>query len=643
MNTKDKNAYSRSGLAAQKRTIMTRLQAAKSKNINNENSIINPNANNLKKNLAPKPKSNTFKQNNNSNLISEKLQTITYKNTEIFKHTINNPTIHTKNDSNPIKVTQPTVIISNSRNSTISLKTNKKIPKENSRRNSLNNTESNIETKHNLKDNTNNEQTLTENITQTIQVNKKHENKKPLSTVVGGRVKKNKKNNTFLTNPVLKDTLKTLSSTSQQLTNPNINCHITTNFDDTSNQHNDSNLLYENETLCTENISINSKQDISDHEYVKSIQNLKILENDTKLLDIASQDYIENNIDTVNTCPSYSASTLVNEDGVKLINNECSHTKQIENPKINDSKNELNCNETKTSILVDMTEKNLEKIERAAFFQEFDADDFNDPIMVGEYTSDIISYLIQIEKKTMPDPQYMKIHSEFNWKTRQNLVEFLVNVHYDLVLLPETLFLSVNLIDRFLSRKSNISIKKLNLVALTATVISCKYEEYSTPVFQEMLTFLGKECQCTINDMARAERYMLNFIGYDMSYPCPLGFLRRLSKADNYNSKNRTIAKYLLEISLIDYRFNIQFPPSLIAASAMYLTRIISKSGGWTRELVYCSGYGEKELMDCTTLFFEYLSSPSIPSQLIYTKYSYSNSFHASIVCHEWARNYKAP
>lgn len=67
----------------------------------------------------------------------------------------------------------------------------------------------------------------------------------------------------------------------------------------------------------------------------------------------------------------------------------------------------------------------------------------------------------------------MKIQKDINEKMRGILVDWLVEVHLKFKLLPETLFHTVNIIDRYLE-KSNIHRSKLQLVGVSAMLISTK-------------------------------------------------------------------------------------------------------------------------------------------------------------------------
>lgn len=62
----------------------------------------------------------------------------------------------------------------------------------------------------------------------------------------------------------------------------------------------------------------------------------------------------------------------------------------------------------------------------------------------------------------------------------------LCQVHYKFDLMDETLFLTVNIIDRFLE-KEVVPRKKLQLVGVTAMLLACKYEEVSVPVVEDLV------------------------------------------------------------------------------------------------------------------------------------------------------------
>lgn len=61
-----------------------------------------------------------------------------------------------------------------------------------------------------------------------------------------------------------------------------------------------------------------------------------------------------------------------------------------------------------------------------------------------------------------------------------------MQVHYKFELMQETLYLTVNLIDRFLAVQPVVR-KKLQLVGITALLLACKYEEVAVPVVEDLI------------------------------------------------------------------------------------------------------------------------------------------------------------
>ena len=216
-----------------------------------------------------------------------------------------------------------------------------------------------------------------------------------------------------------------------------------------------------------------------------------------------------------------------------------------------------------------------ELIERG--IHDLDAEDIDDPLMVAEYVGEIFEYLKFLEEATLPNPEYMDHQDHLEWHLRGVLVDWLIEVHTRFHLLPETIFLAINIIDRFLSARV-VELEKLQLVGITAMFIAAKYEEVLSPHVQNFKHVADDGF--SEDEILKAERFVLAALNYDLSYPNPMNFLRRISKADNYDIQTRTLGKYLLEISLLDHNF-MGHTPSHIAAASMYLARLILERGEW--------------------------------------------------------------
>lgn len=179
----------------------------------------------------------------------------------------------------------------------------------------------------------------------------------------------------------------------------------------------------------------------------------------------------------------------------------------------------------------------------------------------------------------LPNPHYMENQAEIQWSMRSVLMDWIIQVHHRFSLLPETLFLCVNYIDRFLSFKV-VSLAKLQLVGATALFVAAKYEEINCPSVSEVVFMV--DGGYTVDEILKAERFMLSMLQFELGWPGPMSFLRRISKADEYDLDTRTLAKYFLEVAVMDERF-VSSPASYIAAGAHCLARMLLKKelGAW--------------------------------------------------------------
>jgi hypothetical protein len=209
-------------------------------------------------------------------------------------------------------------------------------------------------------------------------------------------------------------------------------------------------------------------------------------------------------------------------------------------------------------------------------------------------------------------------------------MDWLIQVHHRFALLPETLFLCVNYIDRFLSKKI-VSLGKLQLVGATAIFVAAKYEEINCPSVNEIVYMVDDGY--TADEILKAERFMLGMLEFELGWPGPMSFLRRISKADDYDLETRTLAKYFLEITIMDERF-VGVQPSFLAAGAHCISRQLLRKGDWVRAHFH--------LRICTTLTI----SLQTVAHIHYSGYTYAQ-LHALLVtlyecCLEPSRHHSA-
>lgn len=81
-----------------------------------------------------------------------------------------------------------------------------------------------------------------------------------------------------------------------------------------------------------------------------------------------------------------------------------------------------------------------------------DEDNADDPLHVTAYVKDIYEYYDKQEHRAVVGP-YMDDHKSIDAKMRSILVDWLITVHRKMKLAPETLYLTVNIIDQYLARR----------------------------------------------------------------------------------------------------------------------------------------------------------------------------------------------
>lgn len=99
----------------------------------------------------------------------------------------------------------------------------------------------------------------------------------------------------------------------------------------------------------------------------------------------------------------------------------------------------------------------------------------------------ILLLIMQNEGRASHD--YMDSQPEINERMRSILIDWLIQVHYKFELSLETLYLTINIIDRFLSLKA-ISRKELQLVGMASMLVASKYEEIWAPQVRRMLDLI---------------------------------------------------------------------------------------------------------------------------------------------------------
>lgn len=197
---------------------------------------------------------------------------------------------------------------------------------------------------------------------------------------------------------------------------------------------------------------------------------------------------------------------------------------------------------------------------------------------------------------------YMKgIQQEVTSNMRSILIDWLVEVQVRFKLIPETMQLTVNVLDRYLSIE-RIAKSKLQLVGIVAMLIASKYEEMETwpPEVRDFMWVADNAYSRA--EIISMEQKMLRVLDYSFGTPLPLHFLQRCIKASGADSQTQKLGEYILELSMVNYEL-ASIKPSLKAAAALNAANqiVAGKPTEWSAQLQHYSRYSADDFAEATT------------------------------------------
>jgi len=232
--------------------------------------------------------------------------------------------------------------------------------------------------------------------------------------------------------------------------------------------------------------------------------------------------------------------------------------------------------------------------------EDIDKDDVGNPQMLPEYVNEIYAYMRILEQKQAVRPGYLGADGSkvgpIKPRMRNFLVDWLIEVHQQFSLIQETLYLTVAVLDRFLQEEgATISTKQLQLVGVTAMLIAAKYEEMYPPEVDDFVYITDKAYKQS--EILQMEMRILKTLDFDLGRPLPINFLRRCSKAGLVDGDIHGLAKYVMELTLVDYKFAHVEPSRVSAASLALSMHLLDPAHPplrqvWTSTLAHYTAYG---------------------------------------------------
>jgi len=221
--------------------------------------------------------------------------------------------------------------------------------------------------------------------------------------------------------------------------------------------------------------------------------------------------------------------------------------------------------------------------------------------MATVYIKEIMKVLRGEEETYSISSDYMSQQTDINSRMRKILLDWLVEVHRKFQLLPQSFYLCVNLLDRYLS-KTQVHRSRLQLTGCACLWISCKYHEIYAPEIQDFVYISDKAF--TREDLVRTEVDVVEKLDFNLTVATPLSFAERFNKIGVHHLENEkekadvnNLCLYLIEHCLMDYELARESPSKISASCLAYAllgTRLLTN---WPDYLMRETKYELKSLI----------------------------------------------
>ncbi|CCH44860.1 G2/mitotic-specific cyclin-B2 [Wickerhamomyces ciferrii] len=213
-----------------------------------------------------------------------------------------------------------------------------------------------------------------------------------------------------------------------------------------------------------------------------------------------------------------------------------------------------------------------------------------------EYDQDITNYLSIIENNSIVNCSMIDLQPEIQWYMRPYLLDFIVEIHQSFRLHPQTLFLAINIIDKYCSKRVVFK-RHYQLVGCTSLWLAAKYEDkksrvptlkeltimcrnvYDQEMFVQMERHILSTLEWNLTHTSLEDCLQIslkNSLNFITSTPKKFTMNKFISSSDQYE-KITQLTRFFCEVSLYERNY-LQFPSSIIAITSHLLASNIMNS-----------------------------------------------------------------
>lgn len=213
---------------------------------------------------------------------------------------------------------------------------------------------------------------------------------------------------------------------------------------------------------------------------------------------------------------------------------------------------------------------------------------------------------------------------------RSILIDWLVEVHHKFKLFPSTLWLCVNILDRYLEKVS-IMRSKLQLVGVTALFIACKFEEIYPPEVRDCVYIT--DYAYDREEVLKMETTILVELNWEILVPTGYHFLTRYLNCIRCSERTKNVAFYYAERNLQEQEL-LTLSPRKFAAAAVYAALKqqntqyfpLRDASAWPKVLREETGLNEAEITPIASTMVRHVSEEPVTTskrKLVATKKKY--------------------
>ena len=229
--------------------------------------------------------------------------------------------------------------------------------------------------------------------------------------------------------------------------------------------------------------------------------------------------------------------------------------------------------------------------------------------------------------------QYMLYQNDINYKMREILVDWLIDVHFHCNFQQKTLFQCVLIMDALLSK---VPIKKISfqLLGIAALLISCKENEI---IYPSLIKFSQlTDNAYTPNQITFMEQKILKILKFDIFAPTSDEFFSIISEFFQFNEEQKYFGQYFLDCSLIDISF-LKYKMSTIAIACVKIVMKYYKIDKINLLIEKCGGGNDdkkKEIENCEyNLLFSAKKISNSPLGAVKKKYKSEKFLNVAKLC----------